>query len=481
MGFGAIDYLILIGYLLATAAFGTWLGRGQKDTRDYFLGGRKLPWWAICFSIVATETSTLTFIGAPAIAYTGDLTFLQVAMGYIVGKTLVSFFLIPAYFKGEIETAYELLQHRFGSLARALTAVIYQITRALADGVRLYSTGLVLAVVIHISEIWAVVIIGVITVFYTFAGGIRAVVWNDVIQLFVYLGGALVVFFVLLDKLPGGWEAVAASAAAADKFRVFNFSFDWSVPYTFFAGLVGGGFLTFATHGTDQMMVQRYLASGSRGSSQLALIVSGFLVLIQWLFFLIIGVMLFAFYQEFPLGRELEQADRILPIFIVEQLPSGVSGLIIAAVFAAAMSSLSSSLNALASSTVNDFYKSYVRGKSEAHFLNASRLFTLLWGVMLILIAVQARATTSVLELGLAITSVTMGLILGIFLLGQWSMKTGQTACLVGAGFGLIAVLSVVGSPDVAWTWYVLTGTTVTFIVGKLATLFQAGQRSRRG
>ncbi len=467
MGFTALDYGVLIAYLAATALFGMLLGRGQKDIGDYFLGGRRMPWWAICFSIVATETSTLTFIGAPAIAYTGNMAFLQLAIGYILGKILVSLFLIPAYFKGEIQTAYELLHFRFGPKIQSFSAFLFQVTRALADGVRLFATGLVLAVVTQISDIWTIVIIAVITILYTLYGGMRAVVWNDVAQLMIYIGGAFLAFYAILDKLPGGWQDVTARAAPLNKFNIFELGFDLSSTYTLWAGLIGGAFLTFATHGTDQMMVQRYLACGSRRGSQLALIFSGIIVLLQFLLFLVIGVMLYAFYQEFPLGRELDQADRIFPIFIVEQLAPGISGLVIAAIFAAAMSTLSSSLNSLASSSVNDFYKRYFRKAApDLHYLRASRIFTLSWGVVLAGIAALARNWGSVLEVGLTITSVTMGSVLGIFLLGVWSPRTRQAAGLAAMFAGLIAMLALIQTPAVAWTWYVLTGTAVTFLVG---------------
>ncbi|MCH8320806.1 MAG: hypothetical protein IH790_07615, partial [Acidobacteria bacterium] len=333
MEFTALDYAVLSFYLIASAGLGTLIGRGQKNINDYFLAGKRVPWWAISFSIVATETSTLTFIGAPAIAYTGNLTFLQVIVGYFLGRLLVSFFLLPSYFKGEIQTAYEVLNLRFGRQVQNFSAFLFQASRSLADGVRLFATGLVLSVVTDISDQWSVVMIGVVTIIYTLYGGMRAVIWNDVIQLCIYITGATLAFFIILDRIPGGWSEVVSLAAPLNKFQFLDFTLSFSVAYTFWAGLLGGSFITFATHGTDQMMVQRYLACGNKKGSQLALILSGFLVFGQFLLFLIIGVMLYAFYQHFPLDQELEQMDRIFPIFIVQQMPPGVSGLIIAAIF----------------------------------------------------------------------------------------------------------------------------------------------------
>ena len=467
MGFTTLDYLVLFGYLLGCAIFGTLVGRGSRSLNDYFLAGKQMPWWAISFSIVATETSTLTFIGAPAISYSGNLTFLQVIVGYFLGRLLVSFILIPAYFQGSLHTAYELLNLQFGKRIQNFAALLFQGSRSLADGVRLFATGLVLSVVTDLSDHWTVVIIGVVTIVYTYYGGMRAVIWNDVAQLAVYMIGAVIAFFVVLDRIPGGWAEVTTIAGPLGKFQFIDFTLSLSLAYTFWAGLVGGAFLTFATHGTDQMMVQRYFSCGDRGGSQLALIVSGAVVFLQFLLFLVIGVMLYAFYQHFPLGRELEQVDQIFPIFIVEQMPAGLSGLIIAAIFAAAMSTLSSSLNSLSSSSINDFYKVYlVKGASEVHYLRASRALTLFWGIVLIGISLLARNWGEVLEVGLTISSITMGSILGIFLLGHRRRRVGEGAALVAMLSGLMVVLAVHLLSDVAWTWYVLIGTGVTFFVG---------------
>ncbi len=467
MGFTALDYVVLIAYLALSATVGTFLGRGQRNLEDYFLAGKNVPWWAISFSIVATETSTLTFIGAPAIAYSGDLTFLQVVIGYFFGRLLVSFILIPGYFRGNLQTAYEVLDSRFGASVRNLSALLFQVTRALSDGVRLFATALVLSVVTDLSDIWTVALIGTATIIYTFFGGMKAVIWNDVAQLFIYVTGALLAFFIALQGVPGGWSEVVEVASAAGKFRLLDFTLSLHVAYTFWAGLLGGAFLTFATHGTDQMMVQRYLACGNSRGSQIALIVSGVFVFLQFLLFLLMGVILFTFYQHFPLAQEPDQVDRIFPIFIVEQMPPGISGLIIAAIFAAAMSTLSSSLNSLASSSVNDFYKPYLaRNASDAHYLKASRLATLFWGFLLIAISMLARNWGELLQAGLTITSVTMGSVLGVFLLGTWTSHTGQRAALAGMISGLLVTLGIHFSGAVAWTWYVLIGTAITFLVG---------------
>ncbi len=475
MQLGAVDYIVLFAYLIATALLGVWLGRGQRSTSDYFLGGRQLPWWALSLSIVATETSTLTFIGVPAFAYDRNLTFLQLAVGYVIGKILVSFVLIPAYFKGDIQSAYEVLTFRFGSKVKNLSAGLFQVNRTLADGVRLFATALVLSVVTRISDVWTVVIIGVITIIYTFYGGITAVVWNDVLQLLVYIAGAVIAFFLLLDRIPGGWQEITRLTAESDKFQVFDFSFSLENPYTFVGAILGGAFLAFATHGTDQMMVQRYLSCSSRARSQQGLILSGIIVLGQFLLFLVIGVLLFSFYEHFSSSTPPADSQRVFPVFIVEEMPRGISGLVIAAVFAAAMSTLSSSLNSLASSTLNDFYRPYLaRGATEGHYIKMSRFFTVGWGVILIAVSLLARNWGSVLGVGLGITSVVMGSVLGAFLLGQWTRVRSETAGLIAMmnGLGVVILVHLNGVyawgllPVVAWTWYVLIGASTTLLTG---------------
>lgn len=465
MGFTPLDYAILVGYMAATAILGSLLGRGQKDTRDYFLGGKHMSWWAISLSIVATETSTLTFIGVPAIAFTGNLAFLQLTFGYLLGKILVTLILIPGYFRGEYQTAYELLQKQFGPGIRRVSALLFQVTRTLADGVRLFATALVLSVVTRISDVWTVVMIGAVTIFYTFYGGMTAVVWTDVIQLAVYLAGAVLALYIVLDRIPGGWEEAMTVAGAEGKLDLFNLSLDFSEPYTLLAGLIGGAFLTFSTHGTDQMMVQRYLACGDQRRSQLALLVSGVVVIVQMAMFLVIGILLFAFYHHFPERIDLSHVDRVFPTFIVQEMPAGISGLIIAAIFAAAMSTLSSSLNSLASSAVNDFYRPFRPAGDERHFLRVSRWFTLGWGGLLILVSMMARNWGEVLEVGLTIQSFTMGSVLGIFLLGTLKEPVQERAGLAGMAAGLAAMLVVGNLESVAWTWYALIGAAVTIAV----------------
>ncbi len=463
-----LDYLVIAVYLLGITAFGSWFARFQKTTRDYFLTGRSVPWWAICFTIVATETSTLSFIGVPADAYAGNMTFLQLAIGYIVGRLLVSVLFIPAYFRGDLFTSYELLQRRFGAPVKNVAAIIFLATRTFADGFRLFATALVMAVVTQVPVTWTVLILGAAMIVYTVRGGVAAVIWTDVIQMFIYVAGALIVFFGLLDRIPGGWAEVTTVGAA--HFQVFDFSTDPTRVYTFWAGLFGGVALTLATHGTDQFLVQRLLSARSAKQASAGLVLSGVIVFAQFTLFLIIGVMLYTYYQGTPLPRALGRNDEILPLFVVTSLPHGVSGFIVAAIIAAA---LSPSINSMASTTVNDFYLKYVRPDAdETTLMRVSRQATIFWGVAQILVAVGAQYVMgSVLAAGLAVLSLAAGPVLGAFLIGVLTKRVGTNAMLTGMASGVLVLAWVWWTGAAVWTWYAFIGSTVTMAMAGLASL----------
>ena len=456
-----VDYVVIAGYLLAITAFGSWFAQFQKTTRDYFLTGRSVPWWAICFTVVATETSTLSFIGVPAGAYAGNMTFLQLPLGYICGRVLVSLLFIPAYFRGELYTSYELLQRRFGAPVKNAAAIIFVVTRTLADGVRLFATALVISVVTAVPVPWTIVLLGVAMIVYTVRGGVAAVIWTDVVQMFVYVAGALVVFFALLWQIPGGWATVAAAGHAAGKFQVLDFSLDPARVYTFWAGLFGGIALTLATHGTDQFLVQRLLSARSAKDAAKGLILSGFIVFVQFLLFLVIGVMLYTFYQHTPLPRPLSRTDEILPVFVVDGIPQGISGFIIAAIVAAA---LSPSINALAATTVNDFYVKYVRPDADQDTLmRLSRQATIGWGIAQIAVALAAQwIDRSVLDAGLLVLSFAAGPVLGAFLTGVLVRRVSSMAMLWGMIAGTAVVTYIWWATTCAWTWYALIGSACT-------------------
>ena len=468
------DYAVILAYLLAITLFGSWFARFQKTTKDYFLTDRSVPWWAICFTIVATETSTLTFIGVPALAYGGNLTFLQLALGYVVGRVLVSVLFIPAYFRGDLVTSYELLQRRFGAPVKITGAVIFLVTRSLADGIRLFATALVIAVVTRVPVSVTVVVLGLAMIVYTVRGGVSAVIWTDVVQMFVYIAGAITVLAALLARIPGGFDGVMASAALANKLVVLDFSTAPGVVYTFWAGLVGGLALTLATHGTDQYLVQRLLSARSARQASLGLVLSGLIVFAQFGLFLLIGLSLFAFYQGSPPG--LSRSDEILPFFIVSSLVGGPAGFIVAAIVAAA---LSPSLNAMAATTVNDFYRPYVNpGADEATLMRVSRRATMAWGVGQLAVALGAQwMDRSVLDAGLAVLSLASGPVLGAFLLGVLTRNVDGRATMVGMVAGAGVLLGLWWSGAVAWTWYAFIGATVTALVALL--LAQAPKTAR--
>jgi solute:Na+ symporter, SSS family len=465
-----LDYAVIAGYLVAITAFGSWFARFQKTTRDYFLTGRTVPWWAICFTIVATETSTLSFIGVPAGAFAGNMTFLQLAMGYIVGRVLVSVLFIPAYFRGELYTSYELLQRRFGPGVKNIAAAIFLITRTLADGVRLFATALVITVVTQVPVTWTIIIVGAAMIIYTTRGGVSAVIWTDVVQMFVYVAGALVVLNGLLQHIDGGWTAAVDIARNAGKFRVFEFSADPREVYTFWAGLLGGVALTLATHGTDQFLVQRLLSARSARSAATGLVLSGVIVFGQFVLFLVIGVLLYAHYQQTPLPRALASNDEVLPLFVVTSLSHGAAGFIVAAIVAAA---LSPSINAQAATTVNDFYLKYVRPDADqARLMRVSRTATIFWGVAQIGVALGAQWIRSVLDAGLAVLSLSAGPVLGAFLVGVLTTRVDSRAMVAGMLAGIAALMWVWTTGATAWTWYALIGSTVTFGAALLTSFF---------
>jgi SSS family transporter len=469
-GFTGFDFFVLVAYLVGVTAWGAWLGRGQTGGKDYFLGSRSLPWWAVMLSVVATETSTLTFLSIPGVAYLGSLSFLQLTFGYLLGRIVVARVLIPAYYAGDLSTAYELLEERFGTGARRFTSGVFMVTRLLADSVRLFATAIPLALVTGWDYPLSILAIGVMTLVYTYFGGIKAVVWVDALQMCLYLLGALIAITAIHTLTPGGWSEVLTSAGAAGKLAVIDLSLDPAIPYTLWAGLLGGGLLTMASHGTDQLIVQRLLTCRTEEDSRKALVGSGFAVIGQFALFLLVGLGLWAFYQ----GRPFERGDEIFARFIVEALPSGITGLLMAGVFAAAMSSLSSSINSLASASAYDFWAPMVgASEDEGRILRAGRAFTLVWAALLIGAAVLfiplSRGTTAV-EVALAVASLVYGGLLGAFALGVRSRRADGRSTVIGmaCGIGVVAAIWVFARATVAWPWFVPIGATVTILVGEL-------------
>lgn len=473
MKIGSTDLALLLGYVIAIVLFGLWIGRRKKDITDYTVGGRDLPCWLVLFSIVATETSTVTFLSIPGFGYQHDLTWLQLPMGYVLGRLLVVGILLPRYFRGNLFTAYEVLEQRFGGATKRAASALFLITRNLADGLRLFLTALVLQKVAGIELAPAVACIGIATIVYTFFGGMKAVVWTDFVQFVVYMVGALIAFWLLVDGVPGGWEQVSAVASDAGKWRVFDFGFDLTNPYVFWAGLVGGAFLTLGTHGTDQMMVQRYLCARDQRSAGWALGLSGVVVLLQFALFLVIGVVLWVFYEG---AAAFDRNDEIFAAFIVNETPPVLRGLLLGAVFSAAMSTLSSSLNSSATTAVLDLYVPLAEPAADpARRLRMVRTMTIVFGVIQIGIGIAGQWTVdAVVNNVLAIAGFTTGIILGVFFLGVFTRHIGQRAALVALVAGLVGMTTIKFATDLAWPWFAFVGSLGTFCIGWIASKFVA-------
>jgi SSS family solute:Na+ symporter len=463
-----IDLTVIVAYLAGVTWFGARFRKEQRSLKDYFLGGQSAPWWAIALSIVSAETSTLTIIGTPPLAYAGSYVFLQVVFGYLLARIVISTIFLPQYFKGQMYTAYALMERRFGTRTRKVTAGIFLITRSLAEGVRVFAISIVITIILHTSGLASILVIVALTIFYTFEGGMTAVIWTDVIQMGMYVLGAAVSFFVLMGRIPGGFGHVMSVAGAAGKLRVFDFHWSWTNPYTIWAGVIGGCFLTTASHGTDQLVVQRLLSARSESQSRLALLSSWMVIFVQFSLFLIIGTMLWVYQGGRAFGKD--ELDRLYPSFLWESLPVGIAGLAMAAIIAAAMANLSAALNSLASATVVDFYQTLTHSRySPKHYLGISRFSTIVWGGVLAAIAVVASHWGSVLESGLSIASVTLGILLGVFLLGVLTKRAGENAAITGVVAGTIVMLFVKFETTIPFTWWVLIGSATTFGVGCLA------------
>jgi SSS family transporter len=469
-----IDLGVIVVYVVGCTALGAWLGTRAAGLKGYFLGESNIPAWAVMVSIVATETSTATFLSVPGVAYQRDFTFLQLPLGYILGRILVATLLLPAYFRGEIYTAYQVLERRFGGATRTTASLLFLATRTLADGLRLFLAAKVLEQITGWPIGGAILAMGLTTIAYTYLGGMKAVIWTDVIQFTIYITGAIIALAILVGKLPGGMSELLSRAEAAHKFRMFDFTLTLKEPFTFWAGLLGGMVLNTATHGADQMMVQRYLAARSRRQATAALLASGFVIVAQFALFLFIGVSLYVFYQDYAPSltpdRTNLRPDEVFAYFIVHYLPTGVLGLVVAAIFSAAMGTLSGSLNASASTTVNDLYRPWAPEADEARLLRLSKTLTAVWGGLQMAVAMGAtRLEDSVVNNALKIASFTTGLVLGLFLLGILTRRVGQTAAFVGLLTGLAAVSAVAFSGLVAWPWYALVGSFTVFIAGNIA------------
>jgi SSS family transporter len=484
----ALDFVVIGAYLLGATLLGVWVGRRQRDAKDYFVAGRDIPWWAVLFSVVASETSALTFISIPGLAFVGDLGFLQVATGYLLGRIAVAYTLLPRYYEGELVTAYALLERRFGLATRRMTSIVFMVTRGMADAVRVFATAIPIALIIgpllpraYVMPV-AVLVLGTLTVVYTYRGGMRAVVWTEILQASVYLLGGLAAVVLIGRTMEGGWNAIMESASAAGKLRLVDWYPGLDRAHTVFAGLIGGGFLAMASHGADQLIVQRLLSSRSLRDARMAIIGSGLVVIAQFALFLSIGIGLWALYQ----GRSFAIPDAVFPTFIIERMPHGLVGLLLAAILAATMSTHSGAINALAAATTHDIYLPLTgRSADDPRTLRVGKIAALLWGIALTggALLFPEEQGTPVVVVALSIASFTYGGLLGGFFLALFVPRARQRDAILAMAVGITAMTFVVfanrlvnalpaAAPllqplgRIAWPWYVLIGTAITLMVG---------------
>ena len=499
--FNFLELCVLLLYIGGTTALGMWIGRTQRSTSDYFVAERAIPWWAVLFSIVASETSALTFISIPGLAYTGNLGFLEVVTGYIVGRIVVAYTLLPRYFAGNLVTAYALLETRFGLGTRRFTSIVFMVTRAMADAVRVFATAIPVALIIgpvvpkEYAMPAAIVVLGVLTVIYTYRGGMKAVVWTELLQASIYLLGGISAIVLIGQAVDGGWTTILARAGEAGKLQGIDWYTGFDRPHTMFAGIIGGAFLAMASHGTDQIIVQRLLSSRSLKQAQVAIIGSGFAVFAQMALFLMVGLGLWVVYG----GQTFATADQIFPTFIIGRMPHGLIGLIVAAIIAATMSTHSGAINALAASSVYDIYLPFTgRSADDPRTLRLSKLFALAWGIALTAGALMFKEQgTPVVVIALSIASFTQGGLLGGFFLGLFWSRAIQRDAILGMSVGISCMAFIVFAKQIvaaypameptlhsvasiAWPWYVLIGLSITFVTGVVSSFTHPAPRALR-
>ena len=493
----ALDVIVIIAYLIGVTLLGIWVGRRQRDAKDYFVAGREIPWWAVMFSVVASETSALTFISIPGLAYVGDLGFLQVATGYLLGRIVVAYTLLPKYYEGELVTAYALLEQRFGLATRRFTSIVFMVTRGLADSVRVFATAIPIALILQgvvaprLVMPTAVLVLGALTVIYTYKGGMRAVVWTEILQASIYIIGGLSAIYLIGGAIRGGWGAIFDVAGAAGKLKVLDFYTGFDRPHTVFAGLIGGAFLSMASHGADQLIVQRLLSSRTLKDAQKAIIGSGVAVIIQFALFLMIGIGLWVLFG----GRAFTKPDDVFPTFIITEMPHGLLGLVLAAILAATMSTHSGAINSLAAASTHDIYLPITgRRPDDPRTLRVGKILALLWGVVLTggALLFPEDQKLPVVVVALSIASFTYGGLLGGFFLGLFWKRARQPDAIIGMSVGILVMTFVVFAKQIAaefpalapvlgpvgtiaWPWYVLIGTAITLTVGILSSLVRPG------
>jgi len=510
--FNAGDWIIIAAYLLGIIGLGVWFGKDQRNTRDYFLGSKNIPWWGIGFSIVAAETSALTIIGVPAMAFGGDIAFIQMIVGYVIARIILAVVLVPHYFKGEIYSPYQLLENHLGLRVRRFAGAAFLLMETMAAGVRVYVACIPIRLMLGDQLLgfggWMNPILGAIILFvdlsliYTYIGGVKAVIWTDAVQFGLFLAGELFALFYIPTLLEGGWSGAFAQAAQAGKLHFLNTDFKFSAPFNIWMGTIGGTVLVMSTHGAEQLIVQRVLACKNVAEGRKALVLSAVVVFPLFLIFLLVGALLWVFYQANPFQIPLPEArpgikanDFIFPIFMMSEVPHLLRGFLIVAILSAAMSSISSALTALSSVSTMDFVKRLMPGRDEEFFLRFSRNSTVFWAVALVGVAWLTREVPFVLNAAFSLRGLTSGALLGSLMVALFWKRLGATAAMWGMAASILVMNLLYWPPqldatkgwwkehfggEVFWPWFTLIGTAVTLGVALIASLILP-QREAQG
>jgi solute:Na+ symporter, SSS family len=491
--FSAGDWAVILAYLAGIIGLGLWFGKDQHTTRDYFLGSKNVAWWAIGMSIVAAETSALTIIGVPAMAYGSDLTFVQMILGYVIARVILAVVMVPHYFRGEIYSPYQLFANAFGPAARQTAGGFFLISETLAAGVRVYVACIPVQLLLGIQVLPAIVLFVVLSLVYTYVGGVKAVIWTDAVQFGLFLLGGIFAICYIPTLVEGGLASVLSKAQEAGRLHWLNPGFSLGKPFNIWMGIIGGTFVTLSSHGAEQLIVQRVLACKNVSDGRKALALSAVAIFPLFLIFLLAGAMLWVFYQSHPFqiaipvvkpGSGIKANDFIFPIFMMTEVPHVLRGFLIVAILSAAMSSVSSALTSLASVSTMDFVKGQHGHRSEAFYLRFSKYSTVFWAGMLILVAYLSRQVEFVLNAAFSLRGLTSGALLGGLLLAVLRRPGGAGPVIIGMVASLATMIAIQTLPRLAWSqaawerlvgqeifwpWYTLIGTIVTLGTAGLA------------
>ena len=489
--FDSADWLVIAVYLVGIILFGLWFGKDQKNTRDYFLGSKNIPWWGIGLSIVAAETSALTIIGVPGTSYASDIGFIQMIVGYVIARIILAVVMVPHYLRGEIYSPYQLFANTLGLSGRRMAGGLFLLSETLAAGVRVYVVCIPIQLLLGIQILPAIVLFVSLSLLYTYVGGVKAVIWTDAVQFGLFLAGGLFTLLYIPQLFDGGFKEVFSVAARQGKLDWLNTHFSLAKPFNIWMGVIGGTVMVMSSHGAEQLIVQRVLACRSVADGRKALVLSAVLIFPLFLIFLLVGAMLWVYYQKFPMAIPLPETrpgikatDYVYPIFMLTAVPNVLKGFLIVAILSAAMSSVSSALTSLASVATMDFVQGILtKGRSEEFYLRFSKLSTVGWAALLILVAVLTQQVESVLNAAFDLRGLTSGALLGGLLLAVF-WKKARTRPVIVAMAASVSVMIVINwflKGKVFWPWYTFIGTLVTVSVTfSLAPLFASGAAKDR-